>query len=322
MAPTPDDGRRTLPPDDAFAVLGNESRMGILQELAEADGPLSFSELRERVGVRDSGQFNYHLDKLAGHFVVKTDSGYVIRKPGRRVIEAVLSGAVTDAVDMGPTRLDAPCPYCGAAIEISYREERLLIRCTECIGSFGDIDSTTAAIQTLPEGTLSLNHLPSAGFLARTPQGLLEAALTWTYHRFSLFANDICPQCSGVVEHSVEVCESHDSEGICNTCQTRWAVLHNDHCTNCGHLHRGGFSHHLLGEGRVRSFFQRHGIDPMAPAYENIGPFYNYEENVISSEPFEAQFTFTVGGDELVVSVDDNLSVTELMERNGSQSTS
>jgi len=49
------DGTSTLPPDDAFAVLGNETRMEILRALGDADGPLPFSELHDRVGTRDSG---------------------------------------------------------------------------------------------------------------------------------------------------------------------------------------------------------------------------------------------------------------------------
>jgi DNA-binding HxlR family transcriptional regulator len=53
---------------EAFEVLGNEIRTAMVLELADA-GPLSFSELRERVGVTDSGRFNYHLEKLVGRFV-------------------------------------------------------------------------------------------------------------------------------------------------------------------------------------------------------------------------------------------------------------
>lgn len=40
-----------LSPDDAFTVVGNDTRMEILQTLGEADQPLSFSELRERIGI-------------------------------------------------------------------------------------------------------------------------------------------------------------------------------------------------------------------------------------------------------------------------------
>lgn len=95
MAAESDSGGPTLPPDDAFSVLGNETRMEIIQELADASDRLPFSELRDRVGVSDSGQFNYHLDKLVGHFVEDTEDGYGLRRAGERVIEAVVSGAVT-----------------------------------------------------------------------------------------------------------------------------------------------------------------------------------------------------------------------------------
>jgi hypothetical protein len=73
---------------EAFATLGNETRLSILLALWEAYEPfvatnaVAFSELRERVGMRDSGQFNYHLDKLRGHFVRKTDAGYELRRAG------------------------------------------------------------------------------------------------------------------------------------------------------------------------------------------------------------------------------------------------
>lgn len=60
-----------------------------MQALGEAGfgESLSFTELRERVGVRQGAQFNYHLDKLVGHFVTKTDGGYSLRPTGHRVIE-------------------------------------------------------------------------------------------------------------------------------------------------------------------------------------------------------------------------------------------
>jgi len=111
-----------LSPDDAFAVLGDETRIEILQTLGEADAPLSFSELREHVGTSDSGQFNYHLNKLKGHFIRKADIGYMLSQAGTRMVEAVLSGAVTEAPHVGLTEIDASCHYCGAPIAVIYRE--------------------------------------------------------------------------------------------------------------------------------------------------------------------------------------------------------
>ncbi|MDY6764503.1 MAG: winged helix-turn-helix domain-containing protein [Halobacteria archaeon] len=303
----------TMSPNEAFNALGNEVRIRILQILGESDEPIGFTELRNRVGHDDPGNFNYHLGKLEGHFVRETEDGYVIRKAGRRVIEAVLSGAVTEDVVMEPTRLDIPCPFCNADIEVRYLEERLLIRCTECVGSFGDIEPTTPAIQSLPHGTLTLSHLPSAGIKDRTPRELLDTAQAWTYYQFVIVANDICPRCSGPVEHSVDICSNHETDKpICDQCQTRFAIMQVDRCVNCGHERRGGFSHHLLGNPRVRTFFETRGVDPIAPNYENLSPIYDYEEEVLSTDPFEARFTFTVDGDDLVVTVNNDLNIVDI----------
>lgn len=98
-----------MAPDDAFATLGNETRIEILQTLGATDDPLSLSELRKRVGMRDSGQFNYPLDQLAEHFVEDTHEGYALQRASERIIEAVLSGAVTDTPVIAPTLIGEPC---------------------------------------------------------------------------------------------------------------------------------------------------------------------------------------------------------------------
>lgn len=54
----------TLSAEEAFARLGDETRLDVLQTLGTADEPLSFSELRDRVGYETAGNFSYHLDQL------------------------------------------------------------------------------------------------------------------------------------------------------------------------------------------------------------------------------------------------------------------
>jgi len=169
-----------LSPDNAFAVLGNETRMEILQTLGKADGALSFSELRDRVGMRDSGQFNYHLDKLVEHFVRQIDGGYDLRQAGRRVIEAVLSGAVTDAPVVERTPIDHSCHYCGASsIEVNYREEKVGTYCPECRGTYGGSDESNVADLPSEQERLGYLHLPPAGVQERTPKEMLYAAAIW-----------------------------------------------------------------------------------------------------------------------------------------------
>lgn len=52
-------GREHLEPADAFALLGDETRLDIVRTLAEwsTEEPPTFAELRRAVGVADPGRF-------------------------------------------------------------------------------------------------------------------------------------------------------------------------------------------------------------------------------------------------------------------------
>ncbi|MFD1515073.1 ArsR/SmtB family transcription factor [Halomarina rubra] len=106
----------TTDPIEAFEALSDETRLAIVRTLAERrrespDAPtLSFSALRERVGVRDSGTFNYHLDRLQQTFVRKRGDGYELDADGMRLID-VREGRIGPGVADD----DATCPVCGEA---------------------------------------------------------------------------------------------------------------------------------------------------------------------------------------------------------------
>lgn len=99
---------------DALATVANEHRLAILRELAAAGDPLAFSELRTRVGMSDTGLFNYHLGELCGRFVRQTEGGYELGYAGERVVLAAGdldpegAAALADAADG-----DGACPVCG-----------------------------------------------------------------------------------------------------------------------------------------------------------------------------------------------------------------
>ncbi|MFQ3295876.1 MAG: DNA-binding transcriptional ArsR family regulator, partial [Halobacteriales archaeon] len=103
-----------LDPAEAFAAIGNETRLAILEAIWEAnERPVAFSDLRETVGMRDSAQFNYHLQQLTDGFVVKvdpneadprgtpssnrrSDGGYDLRNAGEKVVRSVLAGTFNE----------------------------------------------------------------------------------------------------------------------------------------------------------------------------------------------------------------------------------
>jgi len=120
-------------PEAAFALLGDDTRIDILQALGETpDAPRSFSGLRERVGVADSGQFNYHLRKLVGTFVAKTDDGYELTYAGRQVVGAMYAGTYTANARVDGLAIDGECPLCAGALEASYANETATVNCTSC----------------------------------------------------------------------------------------------------------------------------------------------------------------------------------------------
>jgi len=296
----------TLPPDEAFAVLGNETRMGILRALGDADGPLSFSELRDRVGTRDSGRFNYHLERLAGHFVRKTGDGYALGRPGRRVIEAVLSGALTDDPAFDRTRVDESCEYCGASIEIRWHEGSVELYCTECAGRYAGRRRDPGGETEATEGYLGQLPFPPAGLRERTPGEVLRAAWTWGNLEILAMAAGICPRCSATVEYDISLCEDHDAaDGACEACGDRYAAGVGVECTNCVFESGGVFVIVLLDHPALLSFLLDHDINPVSPESirRNDAVHGDYEEEILATDPFEARFTFEVDGDTLALTV-------------------
>lgn len=301
----------------AFSVLGSETRLKILQTLGEADGPLSFTKLREAVGTADSGQFNYHLHKLEGSFVWKTNDGYILRQAGRRIIEAILSGTLTDGTTLDTTPTDTPCPFCGASIEVSYSQEWVAMYCTECVGAYGESVRRTASEPAEPprQGYLGGLPFPPAGLRGRDGSEVIQAARTWATTEIMAMAAGVCPRCSASVETTLDVCHDHNATGgLCEQCDNRRAVRMSMQCENCHHNIDGPFVLRLSTNTALLSFLTSHGVNPLPPTpgfYEVVA---NYEEEFLSKDPLEMRFTFTIGDDSIRLIVDDDLVVIESTE--------
>jgi DNA-binding transcriptional ArsR family regulator len=307
----------TLTPEEAFSVLGNETRIQILQKLVEADLSLSFTDLRERVGVRQGAQFNYHLDKVVGHFVEKTEEGYSLREPGRRVIQSVLSGAVTDDPIVEPTEVDFSCRHCGAPVEVSYSRGKLRLSCTVCGGNF---DESTRREQEGENVSANLSNmaLPPAGVQGRTAADALRTAATITHLDAMAGSSNICPRCSAPVDHSVRVCESHDAnDGLCEACDFRWAVRFRFRCTNCIYSEDFAAVMALLDVPELLVFVGEHGLNTSS---HGIEWGWDYEEEIVSVDPFKARFTFTIEGDSITLTVDDTFAVVDATKQSQSES--
>jgi len=98
---------------EALETLANEHRIQILRVLAETDIPLPFSELRRKVGIEDTGKFNYHLTELLGRFVNQTDGGYELSRPGERLVVAATDADLEATATAAESLQAEECPVCG-----------------------------------------------------------------------------------------------------------------------------------------------------------------------------------------------------------------
>lgn len=302
----------SLPPAQAFAILGDPTRLRILQALGNADGPLSFSRLRERVGYESSGNFSYHLDKLVDTFVQNTERGYRLREAGKRVVEAVYSGVVTETATIERRVVDRSCPYCGAPVEMAYRPDRLEGYCTECAGVYGGTGSDASEAEEHP-GYLGSLPLPPAGIQGRSIVEAEATAWTWGFRDMIALSEGVCPRCSGRLDQAAKVCPDHDTNpGLCDACRNRHAIQLQSACESCIFDHEGAFVLKLVAHADLLGFVIDHGLDPIGDQWE-FG--WTYDEEVLSLDPFEAQFTFSIDGDALSLTVNRDLEVVDTRQR-------
>lgn len=310
---TVDEGESSgLSPDEAFGLVADETRLEILRTLSESNGPLSFSTLFDRSEYGTSSNFSYHLDKLEGHFISRTDEGYVIRQTGRRIVEAVISGTVTDDPVVERTPIDEPCPLCSAPMEVGYQQERVEMYCSECSGLFDEEDSGGQVPAEF--GSLGHIHLPPAGIQGRTPAEIQHAAEAWSNLELLGFSAGICSRCAGVIDHAVSVCEDHDSSrGVCEQCGRRYAALFEVECRACQYASSGIPIICLLAETELLSFVTDHGANPLLPETHDIaqGALADYDEEVRSVEPVEVALSFTIRDETLTLVVDESGSVVD-----------
>jgi len=220
---------------DVFGPLDSDLRVRVLLALfdrASDPGPdvpaVSYTELKDAVGIEDSGKFNYHLSKLTGQYVRKTDGGYEITEAGRTAVRLVRSEDLRSRVQSGRVELDATCYRCDSAVAVRYHEGRLLTQCTGCQGQF-DYDR-------IPDGTLVGLPVPPSAVRNRDLKRLHAAAHRRFLERIRVMFEDVCPECAGAVERSLSVCRTHevDDRGICRHCGRATAEYGHLVCRTCG----------------------------------------------------------------------------------------
>lgn len=278
---------RTKSPEEAFWLLGDQTRVDILRAVWEApEEPVTFTEIRERIGTPDSGKFNYHIGKLRGHFLAAGDDGYRLTQAGREVVRAVVAGTITDRPDTDPEPIDADCVECSGPLQVRY-DDRARIECSDC------------------GATVMWNEFPPAGLEGRSPGELARAFDRWTQRRFRLAMDGVCPSCASematTIEHS-DVAEAEDAD-----------IATNHRCTNCDYRARVPLFGHVLTHPAVVSFFHDRDVDIAALPYWRLQSLArSFTERVVGEDPWLAEVEVEADGDRLVLTLDEELAVVEV----------
>jgi hypothetical protein len=308
---TGEDDGTPVSPDEAFALLGNDTRVGILQALWDAfesgtsDNALPYSQLFEEVDIGDSGNFSYHLERLTGPFVRRSADGYELKQTGINVVRAVVAGTVTDDPEFGPVRVDTDCPICAAPIEITYADELVTAVCTACEG----------ALRWKGEsGFLFLGLVPPAGVEQRPVERAFRATVTHTFREIAALADDVCPHCASTVETTLDVCPDHDpgAKTLCPTCDRRYVTSAWMVCTTCKRSAFPPARAVVLDHPAVSTFYYEHGIEYRFASWETVVRSVDVSEEILTEDPLEMRVRIPAGDDELRLTTDGELNVLEV----------
>ena len=309
--PDPDPPLSGLAPDEAFALLGSDTRLAIVRALWDAGahhtfddvdddaGTVAFSDLQHAVSVRDNGQFNYHLSRLVPQLVTQTADGYRLSGAGKAVARSIAT-VTGESLFADERDLERPCPICGGRLTAEYDDQWLRVTCDSCPGSFGELGH---------EGTVYNAPFPPAGLEDRTPDEALTVGLRRCMLDAAYLVRRICRECAGAVSASVSVCEGHDpEEGYCGSCGTPYAVWGDVRCDTCRFAKRLPVEVFAMGLTPVIAFCHDHGVDLLTPTLDDLEAVEAGFETDVSHDPLRIDVTISAGDEFLAVAFDDTLS--------------
>lgn len=275
-----------------FSLVANDIRLDILRTLweiytddsAPEPEPIPFSTLKERVGVRDSGQFHYHLDKLVPQFVSHHEEGYTLTYAGAQIVGAGVSGVYTDMEMTLDSRAIGECSNCDGTLGVRYEEGHVVVECDRC-------DATR--IMAAPP------MLVAAHDVEENP----ELLGTFTLTRLQQTSRGFCHLCSGPVEGAVADL-SLDSEA-----DVSGGVKVVYRCTECGAPFYTAATTVVLDHPAVVLLLHDAGIDYRElPSWE-ISRVLDSEERVRDDDPVRVEVTLTVDDNKLTLVLNEDLDV-------------
>jgi DNA-binding transcriptional ArsR family regulator len=294
-------GRETLDSvDEVFSVLGDETRIEILLELCEVASEsgigqgLGFSALQDRVGVTDSGRFNYHLDKLTGQFVAKRGDTYVARWPALALVAAIHAGLYGETAEMTAesATTESRCPKCLRPLEVRFVD-----------GTLG----TGVYMHCSEHGKMDVYSFPPGAQAGRSLLETMQVAYTRLRTGVDLARRGICMECWGRVSTEFPV-DAHDHGESRERYDEFTQVAYQ--CERCWNQLRVPLRTYVGTHPIVEAAFEERGFAPLRGADElTTEDEIACETEVTESKPTGATVRISFDEETLVLSVDDDCSV-------------
>jgi hypothetical protein len=283
---------------EAFDLVSHETRVGVLEVLREADGgPLSFGEIRSGVGVSDPGQCHYHVDRLVGRFVRKTDEGYVLSPAGWRLVGAIVSGGLTTSLESTRVPAAGACSECGGGLRARLREGGVAIECVDC--GFVQTDPD------VPPGALAGWDREAIPTVVGRYVRLWEVAAS---HGF-------CPNCECRVDRGVR--RPGESATASRPAAPDWFegddtdALVVTACRGCGFWWHASVAIAALSEPAVVGFHHEHGIDLRDRPWWTLDHL-PLGECVVTDDPRRVQVRMELDGDARTFAFDGDFALVDV----------
>lgn len=282
-------------PEELFTVLADETRLGILEALWECDDePMPFSELYGAVDIDDSGHFNYHLDKITGRFITKTDGGYALTQAGKYVNGALASGVYTAEGALKPIPLDASCRTCSGDRTLKYEDEVVHVECESC-----------------PAGWVAA--VPPAVLAGYDRDEISRVVSQYLRTKFRRIIDGFCTYCDGRVELAVGPSEAMDvgPDNPSGDQDPTQPVIQSD-CQRCSATVGLSLAHGLLfTHPAVISFYYEHGVD-LRDRLIWDAPVDPDQVTLDRRNPVRASATFRAADADLTVTVNETFSTVDI----------
>ncbi|ELZ85008.1 hypothetical protein C453_10520 [Haloferax elongans ATCC BAA-1513] len=218
-----------------FSSLANETRLTILDVLADAPVGLSFSQLYEAVPIDDTGNFNYHLTQLTGSFVQKHDGVYKITPTGTAILGALVAGTFDADLSIEPIPTNWECLQCGGDFTVRCVDTRAHLRCDTC-----ESGSTISVPPSAVDST-SKENLPTT-------------LIQWYRSRIQQLRAGFCHRCSSQTDR--RLVEGVDPEADAPTP----SVVRFD-CRRCGASATVSGATLVTFHPVVEGFFREYGLE-------------------------------------------------------------